>query len=256
MKQIIQVKHFVLGKGMVKICVPIVANNIAQLKQQCFKIKELPCELVEIRIDYFSSIASPNIKKAFKITRDMLPDKAIIATFRSLKEGGEKACDDISYHKIYEVLLKEQLCDVIDLEASRPIDITNSLQEIARRQHIYTILSSHNFVSTPSFEKLLLLMDTMAKRNPDIIKVAVMPNRKDDVRVLMEATNVMNERLLQPLITMAMGELGQISRSKGECFGSCMTFASAEKASAPGQIPCREIKKLLEEVHETLRWNS
>ena len=39
-----------------------------------------------------------------------------------------------------------------------------------------------------------------------------------------------------PIITMAMGELGAVTRTAGALFGNAMTFASAGKASAPGQI--------------------
>ena len=46
----------------------------------------------------------------------------------------------------------------------------------------------------------------------------------------------MEEHHDTPAITMSMGKDGVISRLCGEVFGSCVTFGSHEKASAPGQM--------------------
>lgn len=49
---------------------------------------------------------------------------------------------------------------------------------------------------------------------------------------------------------MSMGKLGRLSRMMGEYFGSCMTFATAKDASAPGQVPLDDLKKVLEVLHD------
>jgi 3-dehydroquinate dehydratase-1 len=53
----------------------------------------------------------------------------------------------------------------------------------------------------------------------------------------------------KPLVTMSMGGLGAISRLAGEVFGSSMTFGSAGKKSAPGQIPVSELRLCLKTIH-------
>ena len=55
-----------------------------------------------------------------------------------------------------------------------------------------------------------------------------------------------------PLVTMAMGGLGAISRVSGEVFGSCMTFASVEKTSAPGQMPLEDVLMILNKISESM----
>ena len=45
---------------------------------------------------------------------------------------------------------------------------------------------------------------------------------------------------------MAMGPLGTVTRAAGALFGNAMTFASAGKASAPGQIDVHELKRILD----------
>jgi len=57
----------------------------------------------------------------------------------------------------------------------------------------------------------------------------------------------------KPIITMSMGPLGLISRLAGETFGSALTFGAGEKASAPGQIPAKQLKEVLDLIHENMR---
>jgi len=49
-----------------------------------------------------------------------------------------------------------------------------------------------------------------------------------------------------------MGGQGSISRIAGEAFGSALTFGAAKKASAPGQIPIKNLKTVLTILHESL----
>ena len=51
-----------------------------------------------------------------------------------------------------------------------------------------------------------------------------------------------------PVITMSMGALGAVSRICGEAMGSAMTFASAGKASAPGQIELEVLNPVLDRL--------
>ena len=52
----------------------------------------------------------------------------------------------------------------------------------------------------------------------------------------------------EPINTMAMGELGAVTRTAGALFGNAMTFASAGKASAPGQIDVHALKRILDTI--------
>ena len=74
-----------------------------------------------------------------------------------------------------------------------------------------------------------------------------MPHTTGDVLTLLEATaEVKSLYPSDPIITMAMGPLGAITRASGSLFGNAMTFASAGKASAPGQIDVHELKRILD----------
>ena len=88
----------------------------------------------------------------------------------------------------------------------------------------------------------------------DILKIAVMPNDKKDVLKLLAATEEMaNEYADRPIITMSMAGTGVISRLCGEVFGSAVTFGSAKKASAPGQIDVEDLNQVLNLLHKSLQ---
>jgi 3-dehydroquinate dehydratase-1 len=44
------------------------------------------------------------------------------------------------------------------------------------------------------------------------------------------------------MITIAMGEIGKISRLAGGIFGSDVTFAAGRESSAPGQMAFADLK--------------
>ena len=69
----------------------------------------------------------------------------------------------------------------------------------------------------------------MIRLKADIAKVAYTPKKQKDVLTLLELHNEINNI---PLISISMGEEGVITR----LFYSAITFASAKRASAPGQI--------------------
>ena len=73
-----------------------------------------------------------------------------------------------------------------------------------------------------------------------------MPQTKMDVLRLLEATLLLSERSkAQPVITMSMGELGQVSRVIGSFSGSALTFGSLQQASAPGQIEVETLAQMM-----------
>ena len=85
----------------------------------------------------------------------------------------------------------------------------------------------------------------------DILKLAVMPHDYRDTARLLRVTGRMSrENTQKPLITMSMGDLGSASRFCGEIFGSAVTFATAGRMSAPGQLPIDELRTLLQTFHE------
>ena len=84
------------------------------------------------------------------------------------------------------------------------------------------------------------------------MKIAVMPENKEDVYHLLEATRKMDEQLNVPIITMSMGEKGALSRVIGWAYGSVLTFGVGVEASAPGQVPVKALRDTIRSMKELL----
>ena len=89
----------------------------------------------------------------------------------------------------------------------------------------------------------------MQELGTDVAKFAVMPTCERDVLTLLSATLTMKEQHNDtPVITMSMGRLGALSRVCGTLSGSAVTFGTAGRASAPGQLPADLLKTFLESL--------
>ena len=55
-----------------------------------------------------------------------------------------------------------------------------------------------------------------------------------------------------PVLTVAMGADGVLSRLAGEVFGSCMTFCTVNASSAPGQVDCERAYAAISALHECI----
>ncbi|MDN6011094.1 MAG: type I 3-dehydroquinate dehydratase, partial [Lactococcus lactis] len=106
------------------------------------------------------------------------------------------------------------------------------------------VLSYHNFDEVPS--DLTNRLIKMHEEGTAFVKVAVMPERECDVLDLLQITRDMTLEYGDHFISMAMGDLGRLSRISGYLTGSCWTFASLENSSAPGQISLKETEYILD----------
>ncbi len=109
------------------------------------------------------------------------------------------------------------------------------------------VASTHDFTGTPSPQVIADQLEAMAATGADVCKLAVMPHSALDVAALLTATATRATVSKVPLITMAMGPLGIVSRLAGQVFGSCATFATlGDAGSAPGQVPLDEVLRALD----------
>ena len=116
----------------------------------------------------------------------------------------------------------------------------------AHQQGIQTVMSYHNFQSTPDIETLHVYAERMVSVGAQVIKFALMPSTNDDVLSVLQLTKELTERYPQlPRIAMSMGQLGQMTRTCGHVFGNCLTFGTLGHVSAPGQVEVEVLKQLV-----------
>ncbi|MGN0367548.1 MAG: type I 3-dehydroquinate dehydratase [Wujia sp.] len=252
-----KIKQCIIGAGRPKICVPIVGHTVEDVLCQADRIVQVhessTIDMVELRGDYLEFLSDlEQLKQLLEMVRPRLEKQVLLFTIRSEKEGGQKlAFSQPSIADINRFVIENKLADLVDLELMSGEDSVRELVRIAHENDVKIIMSNHDFITTPSESEIIQRLTRMQELGADIAKLAAMPNDRLQVLQLLRATVTMQKEFAQvPIVTMSMGSLGAISRISGQLFGSAVTFASLEVASAPGQIPVSDLSQLLAKVEQ------
>lgn len=248
----VTVRNLSIGEGVPKICVPIVGRTEEEILSEARSIAEEEPDIIEWRVDFYESVTElEKVKALAGRIRRIIDDIVFLFTFRSVKEGGASVVPVYYYDRMNREIAMDRNVDCIDVELfTDGIDLKNFVNGL-KETGVKIVISSHDFFKTPLASELSCRLYKMREIGADILKIAVMPETAADVLMLLKVTNDWKEKNgNQPVITMAMSPKGVISRLTGELFGSAVTFASAGKASAPGQLPIDQMRAFLDFFHE------
>lgn len=246
----VHLRNVEIGTGLPKVCVPIVGKTFSEIIEQAEKISSMGSDLVEWRVDCCDFYHdAEQIEEIMVFIREILEETPLLFTFRSDREGGNQGIEDNEYLEINRLAIQSGMADMIDVEMSHADGIIDEIIRTAHRAQRPVLLSSHNFERTPSVEMMVERLKQMEERTADIAKLAVMPKNERDVLNLLSCTLSAREQMEIPIVTMAMGGIGTISRLSGESFGSALTFGCVGKASAPGQMELKQLKDTLDFIH-------
>ena len=250
----VKVRNIEIGAGIPKICVPIVGVTREEILAAAENIKSTKADVVEWRVDWYENIFDfTKTEATMQALREVLGEMPILFTFRTSKEGGEKAIETEAYVELNQNAAKTGLVDLVDVEAFTGDDVVKAVDEIAHENGVKVIASNHDFHKTPAKEEIVSRLRKMQELGADIPKIAVMPQNKKDVLTLLAATEEMvSEYADRPIITMSMSGTGVISRLCGEVFGSALTFGAVGKVSAPGQMRIEDLTTVLGLLHKSL----
>ena len=247
----IKVRDIEIGAGAPKIIVPIVGVTKEDILNEAKTFDSIPVDVVEWRVDWFEHVFEfDKVEDVLKELRTVLGNIPLLLTFRTKKEGGEKAIDTKDYKELNLRAAKTGYVDFIDVEIFTGDDVVREIIDGAHAAGVRVIASNHDFFKTPAKSDIIYRLRKMQDMGADIPKIAVMPQSKRDVLTLLCATEEMvTDYADRPIITMSMAGTGVISRLCGEVFGSSMTFGAAKKASAPGQMGVNDLNTVLDLLH-------
>ena len=250
----VKVRNIEIGAGIPKICVPIVGVTREEILAAAENIKSTKADVVEWRVDWYEDIFDfTKTEATMQALREVIGEMPILFTFRTSKEGGEKAIETGDYVKLNQNAAKTGLIDLVDVEAFTGDEAVKAVVETAHANGVKVIASNHDFHKTPAKEEIVSRLRKMQDLGADIPKIAVMPQNKKDVLTLLAATEEMvSEYADRPIITMSMSGTGVISRLCGEVFGSALTFGAVGKVSAPGQMGIEDLTTVLGLLHKSL----
>lgn len=235
------------------ICVPIVGPTVEDILSQVKEAVQAKVDLIELRPDMWMKCSNisedeyiPTIVTFVKEVRSRVVDIPVLFTWRTIGEGGETPLCSDNYIKLLQAIVDQDLVQAIDVELFAYTEEMGSVMKQAHQQGIQTVMSYHNFQSTPDIETLHVYAERMVSVDAQVIKFALMPSTNDDVLSVLQFTKELTERYPQlPRITMSMGQLGQMTRTCGHVFGNCLTFGTLGHVSAPGQVEVEVLKQLV-----------
>lgn len=159
-----------------------------------------------------------------------------LVTVRSEAEGGH--CPVERYTEAVESVIALRPA-AVDVEMGR--EESARLLDAAKDAGVATVVSAHSWEATPSSQQLDTAFAVMAASGADVVKIAVMPQSMEDVLTLLGATARASQVHDVPVIGIAMGELGRVTRLCAGEFGSAATFATVGAGSAPGQMTAEQV---------------
>lgn len=193
-------------------------------------------DILEVRVDLFGGqLTQASVVDEVKVLkRHEMP---LIGTIRGKGEvRGKVKLSDAERAALYQKI--SPLVDAIDIDLSATI--LKSVVAAARRNKNTVILSHHDFDGTPSESRLKQIVGKASKLGADIIKIATLAKNESDVLRLLQFTAAHRPK---NLVTIAMGNIGTVSRLMFPLAGSLMTYTSV--ALSDGQI---DAKRLIEDL--------
>ncbi|MDD5759643.1 MAG: type I 3-dehydroquinate dehydratase [Desulfobulbaceae bacterium] len=197
-------------------------------------------DLLEIRLD---TMAEPAVSPFI----GALP-KPLLFTNRAAWEGGSfSGNEDERIAFLQEAVVKGAA--FVDIELKTDSALRDVLIRQAAEQGTQSIVSWHNFTTTPSAPALRTILQEQYRSGASIGKIVTMASSCQDVlRVLDLQTEAAEIGL--PLIAFCMGPVGVISRVATLGLGGFMTYAAADgnKGTAPGQITISSMRVIVKEL--------
>ena len=246
----VTVRGLTIGEGMPKIIVPLTGKMPADLMKQAQRAgKEPGVDAVEWRVDLYEHALWPaQVLAALRAMRGALGDIPLLFTCRTAREGGELEIETEDYYALNLTAARSGLVDLVDVETDTAEDVAEHIAQL-HELGMKVVASHHDFEKTPEDAVLRACLERGWEVGGDISKLAVMPQCPEDAERLLAVAKAVHDENDRPLIAISMGGLGIASRTEGERCGSAMTFASLDRASAPGQIPVYQLRRELERIH-------
>lgn len=243
-----------LGEGMPAICVPVMGRTIREIARAAARAKEARADVIELRIDSLADMPQPQeAADACRAVRESAGEIPLLFTLRTKRDGGAGSPDAEAYEALLGAVIERRTCDAVDCELSVGDDTFARIAKRAKEAGVLLMGSSHEFGEIGDMRRAAQWLKKQEELGADVCKAAVMTRTNAEAFALAHVYASVYEQLTVPMIAIAMGPAGAITRIGGTCMGSCLTFGTAGEASAPGQIDARRLRTALEIVQDTIR---
>lgn len=247
MKKTVSLGGVILGEGMPKIGVPVMGKNLTEIAAAAERAAQARADVIELRIDSLS--AAPEREEAIRACRIVreygIP---VLFTLRTQRDGGPGTADAAAYEALLMAAAESGACEAIDCELSVGEEAFARIVHAAHAAGVAVVGSSHEFGHIGDMQRAADWLKRQEALGADVCKAAVMTHSASEAMEAMLVMTSAGEALECPMIAIAMGPAGVLTRIGAQCMGSCLSFGTAGEASAPGQIDAGALRGVLETV--------
>ena len=265
----LRIRNTIFGEGKPLMAVSLTGETRDEIAGQAAEAVRQQADVIEWRADYFlaasgdlaNKLLEPDIyAQMLRIMDDVeviCKGRPRIFTIRTKGQGGMVEMTNDMIYGVQEFMAQSGLPDFIDVEVKgfKPEyggiggRLLQERIDMIHDERVKVLLSYHDPEEMILASDIVKLVAAMTKYGADMYKVAAMAHTRSEANGLLQATEYLRKRVTAPMVTMAMGEAGKITRIAGGRFGSCMSFAALGEGSAPGQLPADVMRKKLDEVY-------
>ena len=147
----VKIRDIEIGAGAPKIIVPIVGVTKEDIIEEAKTFDSIPVDVVEWRVDWFEGVFDfAKVEDVLKDLRAALGNIPLLMTFRTSKEGGEKAIEPEAYAELNIKAAQTGYVDLIDVEIFTGDEIVKKIIDGAHAAGVKVIASNHDFFKTPA----------------------------------------------------------------------------------------------------------
>ncbi|MFW8600589.1 type I 3-dehydroquinate dehydratase [Desulfobacterota bacterium M19] len=222
------------------ICVAVSGGTVDEVLKRA-QAAQAAADVIEIRLDGMEEAAVEPFIEALEVP--------LLFTNRASWEGGKGVDDEETrLDLLYDAVASGAA--YIDLELKTADEVRQRLIKAAKGK-CKTIISWHNFSTTPSAQGLRQILQEQYRTSAAIGKIVTMAHDFTDVLRVLDLQREARE-LGFPLIAFCMGRVGAISRAATLEMGGFMTYAAAdgEPGTAPGQLAVSSLRHILRELDD------
>ncbi len=199
-------------------------------------------DIAELRIDSLKNQSPENIKKI--IVGSCLP---LIVTNRNKENRGlfPSGNEQKRLSLLFESMKSKPA--FIDIELHTEEKDRIAIIDASKKKGIGTICSYHDFVRTPSAEKIIEIFKKVSNTGADIAKLVFTPHTKKDVVNILHAVEFVRYDNI-PSTIFGMGDIGQDTRILSPVLGSCLTYCAIKSDPTNGlsQVSVKDTRAIFD----------
>lgn len=231
---------------MTLLCAPLRIDSVEQAESDAQAARLAGADLIEFRVDGFFDPDDPSTTSRIVSLVESSPLPCIV-TCRIASEGGDYDGDDAQRVELLRTLSEMthppryfdvELASIEKAPEMRAFVESLYAKRVEDDGSPAVILSTHDFGGRPS-DLTRRLARMQACGDAAVLKIAF---RARSLRDNLELFEILDMRD-RPMIALAMGEFGLMSRTLAPKFGAFLTFGSvrSEAVTAPGQPTLHEL---------------